>query len=171
MHFRNNLIVGEGWKKPIFQVKTFTPYSSSDYNGFGLNPVAGNFAWDGPPFGGANGGRVHQAYDTLAAYQKGSGQDAHSRMVGLDTFVNIKPVDATDPRKFYLPEEMDFRLRPRSAAIDRGMVLPTITDGFKGRAPDLGAYEFGSTPPHYGPEVWPVGAAPSALRSETGPPQ
>lgn len=169
-HFRNNLIVGDGWKRPIFQVKTFTPYSSSDYNGFGPNAVAGNFAWDGPPFDSANGGKVHKAYDTLAAYQKGSGQDAHSVIVGLDAFVNVKPTDDTDPRKLYLPENMDFRLRPHSAAIDKGVELPTITDGFTGNAPDLGAYEFGNTPPHYGPEIWPVGAAPSQLRSETGPP-
>ena len=169
-HFRNNLIVGDGWKRPIFQVKTFTPYSSSDYNGFGPNPVAGNFAWDEPPFDSANGGRTHKTYDTLADYRKGSGQDAHSITVGLDAFVNVKPTDATDPRPLYLPENMDFRLRPHSAAIDKGVELPTITDGFRGRAPDLGAYEFGSTPPHYGPEIWPAGDAPSQLRSETGPP-
>jgi hypothetical protein len=30
-------------------------------------------------------------------------------------------------------------------------VLPNITDGYLGRAPDLGAYEFGVPPPHYGP--------------------
>src|ERR1700753_3242569 len=91
MHFRNNLIVGDGWKRPIFQVKTFTPYSSSDYNGFGPNPVAGNFAWDGPPFGGANGGQVHQAYDSLAAYRKASGQDAHSTLGGLCALGTHKP--------------------------------------------------------------------------------
>jgi len=170
MHFRNNLIVGDGWKKPIFQVKTFTPYSTSDYNGFGLNPVAGNFAWDGPPFGAANGDRTHKSYDALAVYQKASGQDIHSVVVGLDAFVHVTPTDETDPRKLYEPEKLDFRLRPRSAAIDKGMVLPTITDGYQGSAPDLGAYEFGSVLPHYGPEIWPVGDAPSALRSETGPP-
>jgi hypothetical protein len=162
--------VGDGWKRPIFQVKTFTPYSSSDYNGFGPNPVSGNFAWDGPPFDSANGGRVHKTYDTLGDYQKGSGQDAHSITVGLDAFANVKPTDAADPRKLYPPENMDFRLSSHSAAIDKGVVLPTITDSFKGGAPDLGAYELGSAPPHYGPEVWPAGDAPSQLRSETGPP-
>jgi hypothetical protein len=90
--------------------------------------------------------------------------------VGLNAFVNVKPVDASDPRKLYKPEDMDFRLKAKSAAIDKGVELPNITDGFNGRAPDLGAIEFGATPPHYGPEVWPVGAAPSQLRSETGPP-
>jgi hypothetical protein len=113
---------------------------------------------------------VHKAYDTLAAYQKGSGQDRHSIAVGLNAFVDVRPTDESDPRILYAPEAMDFRLRPGSAAIDRGTVLPTITDGFAGRAPDLGAYEFGSTPPHYGPLAWPVGNPPANLRSETGPP-
>ncbi len=170
LHFRNNLIVGDGWKKPIFLVRTFTPYSTSDYNGFGPNPVPGSFAWDGPPFDSANGGGTRKAYDSLAAYQKGSGQDKHSITVGLDAFVNVKPTDESDPRTLYAPETLDFRLKPRSAAIDKGIQLPTITDGFTGKAPDLGAYEFGTTPPHYGPLVWPVGDAPSKLRSETGPP-
>ena len=169
-HFRNNLIVGDGWHRPIFQVKTFTPYSSSDYNGFGPNPVDTNFAWDQPPFESANGGRTRKTYKTLADYQQATGQDAHSITLGLDTFVHVTPTDESDPRKLYKPEELDFRLKPRSIAIDKGMELPTITDGFNGRAPDLGAYEFGSTPPRYGPEVWPVGDAPSQLRSETGPP-
>jgi hypothetical protein len=169
-HFRNNLFVGDGWKRPIFQVKTFTPYSSSDYNGFGLNPVAGNFAWDAPPFESANGGKVHKGYDTLADYQKGTGQDAHSVALRLDAFVKVGPTDESDPRKLFKPEEMDFHLKPHSAAIDKGTDLPTITDGFKGKAPDLGAIELGAALPHYGPEVWPVGAAPSQLRSETGPP-
>jgi hypothetical protein len=170
MHFRNNLIVGDGWKKPIFQVKTFTPYSTSDYNGFGPNPVQGNFAWDGPPFDSANGGKAHKTYDTLGDYQKGSGQDAHSVLVDLNAFVNVGPVDPSDPRRLYAPEALDFRLRPHSVAIDRGVVLPTITDGFTGKAPDLGAIEFDSKPSHYGPEVWPLGSPPSQLRSETGPP-
>lgn len=170
-HFRNNLIIGDGWKKPLFQVKTFTPYTSSDYNGFGPNRgVKGSFAWDGPPFDSANGGRVHKAYDTLSAYQKGSGEDAHSVIVGLDAFVHVEPTDEADPRRLYKPEDMDFRLRPHAAAIDRGMVLATITDGFAGRAPDLGALEFGQPIPHYGPERWPVGVAVNGPRSITGPP-
>jgi hypothetical protein len=36
-------------------------------------------------------------------------------------------------------------------AIDAGTVLPTITDGYAGKAPDLGAHEFGRPAPHYGP--------------------
>lgn len=169
IHFRNNLFVGDGWKKPLFQVKTFTLYSSSDYNGFGPNAVSRSFAWDGPPFENANGGPAQKVYDTLADYQKGTGQDRHSVTVGLDTFVNVKPTDENNPPKLYDPEDLDFHLRPGSVAIDKGVELPTITDGFNGRAPDLGAYEIGSAVPHYGPDVWPIGEAPATLRSMTGP--
>jgi hypothetical protein len=31
------------------------------------------------------------------------------------------------------------------------MVLPNVTDGYNGRAPDLGALERGQDMPHYGP--------------------
>ena len=36
-------------------------------------------------------------------------------------------------------------------AVDRGVSLPTVTDGFAGAAPDLGALEFGAAVPQYGP--------------------
>jgi hypothetical protein len=35
--------------------------------------------------------------------------------------------------------------------VDRGTTLAGITDGFSGRAPDLGALESGAPVPHYGP--------------------
>lgn len=37
----------------------------------------------------------------------------------------------------------DYRLLPTSAAIDAGKVIPGITDGYTGSAPDIGAYEYG----------------------------
>jgi hypothetical protein len=32
-------------------------------------------------------------------------------------------------------------------------VIPNVTDGYTGKAPDLGAYEFGAPVPHYGPRM------------------
>jgi hypothetical protein len=40
---------------------------------------------------------------------------------------------------------LKFRLQTDSPAIDRGVVIPSVTDGHKGTAPDLGAYEYGGT--------------------------
>jgi hypothetical protein len=39
-----------------------------------------------------------------------------------------------------------FLLKKGSPCIDAGVVIPGITDGFKGKAPDLGAYESGIAP-------------------------
>jgi hypothetical protein len=42
-------------------------------------------------------------------------------------------------------------LKPGSKAVDAGVTIPTVNDGFAGRAPDLGALEVGKAAPHYGP--------------------
>lgn len=39
----------------------------------------------------------------------------------------------------------DFRLKPGSPCIDAGKVIPGITDGYSGSAPDIGAYEYNVT--------------------------
>jgi len=57
----------------------------------------------------------------------------------------------TDENKIYSFNEIDFRLAPTSDAIDKGVVLPNFNDGFKGKAPDLGAIEFDDKIPEYGP--------------------
>ena len=56
--------------------------------------------------------------------------------------IETQPYDAKD---------LGFRLKPGAAAVDRGVALPNVTDGFAGRAPDLGAIELGLAAPHYGP--------------------
>ncbi len=45
----------------------------------------------------------------------------------------------------------DFRLKPGRKAVDAGVPIPTVNDGFAGRAPDLGALEVGRPEPKYGP--------------------
>ena len=52
---------------------------------------------------------------------------------------------ATDPKFTNAGEGgLKFRLQPDSPAIDRGAVIPGVTDGHAGTAPDLGAYEYGA---------------------------
>src|SRR5439155_12074733 len=171
--WRNNLMLGENSAPTIFSVNTNTNYSSSDYNGFRLNPGADvSFQWNSPPWNvpadysglllanpGRGGARINPAFEarrfsTLAEYSRATHQDQHSVAVDYDIFVNVPRLDAQDLKKvqkLYKAEELDFRLKPGSAAIDRGVILPNITDGFAGQAPDLGALEVGQTPPHYGP--------------------
>lgn len=56
-----------------------------------------------------------------------------------------------DPKKTYTADQIDARLARDSAAIDKGVPLPGFNDGYTGKAPDLGCYEYGSDLPHYGP--------------------
>ncbi len=180
-HWRNNLFLGENTAPAIFSVTTNTNYSSSDYNGFRPNPNANvSFQWNSPPAavaadygipargaapagdgdgdggrGGARDGRLTaRSFKTLREYSAATHQDEHSLTLDYDVFVNVPRLDAKDLKsvqKLFKAEDLDFRLKPGSAAIDRGVVLPNITDGFAGAAPDLGALEAGQPAPHYGP--------------------
>ena len=70
------------------------------------------------------------------------------------SFTRVPRLDAEDLKtvqKVYKAEDFYFRLKPGSAAVDRGIVLPNVNDGFAGGAPDLGALEVGAAAPHYGP--------------------
>jgi hypothetical protein len=155
MHFRNNLIIGTKARPVLFAIDTHTPWSSSDYNGFHVNEGAEySFQWNSPPAGGAvdyTSAREVRRFKTLAEYQRATGQDRNSRAVDYSVFVNAAPPDLTNPTKLASPNDVDLRLQPRSRAVDGGMLLPGLTDGFTGRAPDLGAYEVGAELPHYGP--------------------
>jgi hypothetical protein len=93
-------------------------------------------------------------FTTLAEYRRATNQDMHSVEVDYDAFVRVGRLDAKDLKsvqKLYRAEDLDFRLKPGSAAVDRGVVLHNVTDGYTGAAPDLGALETGQAPPHYGP--------------------
>jgi hypothetical protein len=155
MHFRNNLILGQGTRPAVFAIDTFTNYSSSDYNGFRANADSDvAFQWNSPPMGTApdfESDRVVRRFDSLAAYAAATGQDRHSIEVDFSDFVNAPAPDFSDPTRVVPSDTVDLSLRRGSAAIDAGTVLPGITDGYRGDAPDLGAYEYGTAPPHYGP--------------------
>ena len=90
-------------------------------------------------------------YKTLAEFTKATGQDAHSRVVDYSVFRSLKPAETETITKVDDPATIDFQIRPGSKAVDAGIPIPGVTDGFSGRAPDLGAYEIGAPLPHYGP--------------------
>jgi hypothetical protein len=162
-HWRNNLILGENALPEIFNVTTFTQYTSSDYNGFRPNPAAETaFRWSAPPRGvvadynrlGHTAELEARAFATLEEFAAATGQDRNSVLVDYDVFMNVPPLDAQDAatvQRLYDAADFDFRLRPGAAAVDRGTVLAGVTDGFAGRAPDLGALEQGAAAPVYGP--------------------
>jgi hypothetical protein len=165
LHLRNNLLLGQGTAPRVLSVDTFTNYSSSDYNGFRPNPESKeSFAWNSPPFDETRNfypahrdprnapiALIQRVFPTLEAYSRATGQDRHSRLVDYGIFVNAPMPDFSDPTRVVAPDSVDLGLRAGAAAIDAGVELPNVTDGFRGSAPDLGAYEFGAPPPHYGP--------------------
>ncbi|MEQ1857354.1 MAG: hypothetical protein ABL963_12915 [Longimicrobiales bacterium] len=164
-HWRNNLMLGQNTAPAVFTVNTSTNYSSSDYNGFRPNPgQTPAFQWNSPPTANIRAGSValqgpnpagveRRGYATLQEYQSATGQDRNSVLVDYDIFVNVPQLDRDPSRvqRLYDFADLDFRLRPGSAATDRGLPLPNVNDGFTGRAPDLGALEAGQPLPIYGP--------------------
>ncbi|MBN2318750.1 MAG: hypothetical protein JXR49_06725 [Acidobacteria bacterium] len=155
LHYRNNLILGQGAAPEVFSVDTATNYSSSDYNGFRPNPDANvSFVWKSPPFdkeADFTGERIDRRFRSLSEYSETTGQDSHSVLVDYDIFENVPALTTENPGRLYVAQDSDFRLRAGSKAIDAGIVLPNVNDGYRGRLPDLGAYEFGEAVPRYGP--------------------
>ena len=95
-----------------------------------------------------------QRFATLEAYSQATGNDRSSVLVDYDIFRNVPRLDASDAstlQRLYRAEDYDFRLEPGSAAVDRGIAIANVTDGFSGDSPDLGALEVGADAPHYGP--------------------
>jgi len=157
LHFRNNLVLAQGAWPEVFSMETFTPWSTSDYNGFSASATAGSslFAWAAPADAAvtydARAARPVQSFADLKTYADRTGQDRHSRMIDWSIFRKASPPAKGDPMRLYRPEDQDFTLAAGSGAIDAGIVLPGVTDGFTGRAPDLGALESGRSVPAYGP--------------------
>jgi hypothetical protein len=163
VHWRNNLMLGSNAQAAVFNVNTNTNYSSSDYNGFRQNG-ADSFQWNSPPWDtpailadGSSAAKLEpRKFATLDAYAQATKQDQHSVLVDYDVFMKVTKLDAKDlatVQRLYKAEDFDFRLKPGSAAVDRGIPIPTVTDGFNGQAPDLGALEVGRPVPTYGPRT------------------
>jgi hypothetical protein len=162
-HWRNNLFLGQNSNPTLFSITTNTNHTSSDYNGFRPNPDADvSFRWNSPPLDvpmsplgpGLDPDLEMREFATLAAYSQATGQDRNSVLVDYDIFVNVPRLDAQDMaslQNLYDADDLDFRLNPGSAAVDRGVILPNVTDDAPGGAPDLGALELGAPIPHYGP--------------------
>ena len=131
---------------------------SSDYNGFRPNRGGAEprqqYLWLGP----ARGQRLYEpkpedwkGFATLAEFRAATGQEAHGIEVDFDIFENLTPPDPSKRHAVYHAMDLNFRLKADSKAVDAGVVIPTVNEGFAGKAPDLGAIETGREAPKYGP--------------------
>jgi hypothetical protein len=165
-HFRNNLFLGTdapigGNAVGISVLGGPTSYSTYDYNGY--RPKRGaeyQYSWLGPKPG------VLVDYDipanavprfkTLTEFSAATGQETHGIEVDYDIFENLQaplPPDSSKPGKPYDAADLNFRLKSAGKAVDAGVRLPNVNDGFAGKAPDLGAHELGQPAPVYGPRT------------------
>jgi hypothetical protein len=135
---RNNLFIGT---EASFACEITAPMEACDfdYDGFGGGPWRQFLKWNG------------RRYATLAEVQAQAPVYRRALVVDARTVFagGVRP--PADERTAYNTAVNDLRLSASTAAIDAGQALPGFNDDFRGRAPDLGACEFGSALPHYGP--------------------
>jgi len=138
-HFRNNLFMGgEGY---AMESGSPTAYSTMDYNAYRCNEPDRLLKWT------SHNGNVGR-YQSIEEFFKATGLEEHGILADYDIFVNAKP---PEKGRTYEPRDYNLRLKKNANVVDAGIALPQITEGFAGKAPDLGCYELGQEPPHYGP--------------------
>jgi hypothetical protein len=135
---RNNLFVGT--EAPYaFECSPRMSNCDFDYDGFAGGPFNLFLKWNGKRYRSAQ-----EAALKAPVYKHAMVLDARGLFATA--------VQAPDsPERQWPVGQNDLRLKPGSRAADAGQPLPGLNDGFGGAAPDLGAFETGATPPHYGP--------------------
>jgi len=143
-YFRNNLFIGgpggnyNGYSSGSGQVIAMTAAApSGDYDFDGFGSTTGKFM-----------GRLGAVTFASLAELRGKTTEKNAVELGLDAFA-AKIAYPTSP--FPAFDVVDLSLAAASAAVDKGMPLPNVNDGFGGAGPDLGAYEVGAKLPAYGP--------------------
>jgi len=138
-HFRNNLFMGGAGY--AMESGSPTAYSTMDYDAYRRNEPDRFISWKDYQ------GKVGR-YQSLEAFFRATGLEEHGMLADYDIFVKAGP---PEQGKSYEPPDYDLRLANGAKVVDAGIALAQITDGFTGKSPDLGCYELGREPPHYGP--------------------
>lgn len=169
--FRNNLMLGGRTNTPSLLMDYIEV--GADFDGDALNRVAAY-----PTLVRY----ISVSYADMPAFNRGTGHEPHGLELTPAALINA-PTPHNPEWNYtdgygaaYTPADIDLRLAPGSAALDRGVPLANINDGFLGSAPDLGCYEFGVALPLYGPRppdpttsALELPAAPLALDAEPNP--
>jgi hypothetical protein len=138
---RNNLFVGTD---APYACEMGAPMEACDFDhdGFAGGPWKLFLKWNGLRFA------------TFAEMRASAPAYRHAILLGDAATFAAGASPPAEPSKVHEPP--DLRLKSGSGAIDAGEKLPGFNDLFEGKAPDLGAYEFGTEIPIYGPR--PFGA-------------
>ncbi len=107
-----------------------------------FNMVFNNTCWN------TSGGSIISGFEPDGE----TGSHVYNNLFNGKAIGNQTSWDLTDIlHNFYMapgyqdPDNNDFRLNSASPAIDAGVNIPGVTDGFCGNAPDMGALEYGTT--------------------------
>jgi hypothetical protein len=139
---RNNLFIGTTAKVPV-EMSIPATDCDFDYDGFAFKGSFSNFLiW--------NRNEKYATFDQMR--QKAPVWKNAVQVNGDTVFASGVQPPQTDKQAIRV-EATDTRLASSSAAIDAGQKLPGVNDDFKGKGPDLGAYELGAPLPHYGPRT------------------
>jgi MYXO-CTERM domain-containing protein len=137
-HFvlENNLVIGPASASRVVDWEGPVDDGLFDYNGY---LGSGSFRWN-------IGGSLMNFADFAAV--QAAGLETHGVLLTQSPFAAtiVPPPDYTTKL-----DPADVSLAAGSGAVDKGIVLANINDGFKGAAPDLGALEVGCAVPIYGP--------------------
>jgi hypothetical protein len=160
---RNNLWIQAGGSGYIWEAMSCTDASSCtqperwspdwrtdvDNDGFDWGASSPVFKWGVPV----------QRFTDLPGFSTAAGIERHGLAVNRAQLFD----SLVAPRADTLYNRTHLTLKTGSTAIDKGDTLPNINDNFIGKAPDLGAYEYGAAMPVYGPR--PEGSEPVFGRS------
>ena len=164
---RNNLYISSTGKKPLWVAyrhevdpkrgRHVVPIqrpdwrTDVDYDGFDWGEDTKT--WKVPVF------RYHWTSDVrkcymvdLETFRRATGTERHAIRVRKEEIFGTWTV----PTGVARVERSILTLRPECAAVDAGAPLANIVEEYAGKAPDLGAFESGMAPPHYGPRDAPT---------------
>ena len=126
--YHNNITIGT---TDAVNMTTVISLAQIDYNGWLPN---GTF-------------RFTDTWNSFASLQAESPYEHNGRLLNGQPFATT----ITIPSNYdVFVQPLDATLNGTTNAIDTGVRLPNINDGFAGANPDLGARESGSAAPHYG---------------------
>lgn len=111
------------------------------------------FAWDhvpdmDMPFGWWDRRTQLSQWKDLAGFAAAKGVEKHAVQLENDKIFEIPDVLAYGKERW---SSKRLTLQKDSKAIDAGAPVPNLCEEFEGKAPDLGAYEYGSPLTRYGP--------------------
>jgi hypothetical protein len=136
---KNNLFIGTDGNYALEMSMGKIEGTDWDYNGYGGGPWKTFMKWRS---GAANN------YKTIEDVRARGPAERHAIVLNNQGLFASGAMPPENPKVEQKPQ--DLRINANKA-MDAGIPLKGFNDGFRGKAPDLGAYEFGQDLPHYGP--------------------